>query len=134
MMVLEKTQISGLVRGHGHIVGSPKSLRAETAAKVFIENPEHMTVKVGSHEYEMTRHSSLSGKSSYYISKSISPEQVKDILPCDERVLNPELAEVVFVIHGDMTCEYSVSRRRTANSIWKPGQRIEVSEREVTIL
>ncbi len=132
-----KTQINNLQRGHGRqgIAGTSMEQRRQVAAKVREENPDEMTVRVKNHEYSMTLHTSKSGKTFWYTSEPLTTEQVRDILPCDTKAIDhPELVCVKFFINGDMTCEYHTSRRVKDTRQWKPGQTIEVAEKDVTIL
>ena len=129
-----KTQINGLVRGNGESVGTSYKVRAEVAKKVNEENPLTMKVKVRNHVYDTVCSYSSTGKN-YIYSAPLSPAQVKDILPNDIKALDhPELVEVLFIIQGDMTCEYQTFRRRTVRCNWKHGQTIIVHEKDVTIL
>lgn len=132
-----KTQIKQLQRGHGRqgIAGTSNEQRQQTAAKVREENPDGMTVRVKNQEYQMTLHTSISGKTFWYTSEQLTTEQVRDILPYDTKAIeHPELVSVTFVINGDMTCEYQTSRRVKTTRQWKAGQTIEVAEKDVTIL
>jgi hypothetical protein len=129
-----KTQINNLVRGNQFVSGTSYKVRAEVAKKVNEENPLTMKVKVRNHAYDMMCYYCSSGKS-YIYETTLSPEQVKDILPNDIKALDhPDLVEVLFIIHGDMTCEYQTFRRRTERSAWKQGITINVPESDVTIL
>ena len=136
-----KTQINSLQRGHGNqgIIGTSYAVRAEIAAKVKSENPEVLTIRVTnekySHEYQLRYGQSMSGKSFWYTSEPLTTEQVRDIVPFDTKAIeHPELVTVSFRINGDMTCEYTTSRRVNERRQWKPGQTIEVAEKNVEIL
>jgi hypothetical protein len=129
-----KTQISSLVKGNQFVAGTSYKVRENISKMVNKENPYTIKVKVKDHIYDMTCYYCSSGKS-YIYETTLSPEQVKDILPNDIKALqHPELVNVIFVIQMDMTCEYQTFRRRTERSAWKQGITINVPESDVTIL
>lgn len=132
-----KTQINNLQRGHGRfgVVGTSYEVRSQIAAQVKSENPEGMTVQVGSHIYHLHYIESQSGKSFCYTTDDLPIDDVRQIVPFDGKAIaNPELVRVCFRINQDMTCEYVTSRRVKTTRQWKSGQTIEVAEKNVLIL
>lgn len=131
-----KTQINGLQRGHGRlgIVGSNHDLRNEIAWKVKWENPETLRVEYKGRQYDLHYSQSLSGKSFWYTSDALPIEIIREVVPFDPKLREPENICLHLSIDGNMFVEWHLFHRKSANAQWKFCKPIEVAERDITIL
>lgn len=132
-----KTQINNLQRGHGRlgIIGSSYDLRSEISWRVNHENPEVLNLMYKGNQYSLHISYSCSGKTFWYYTDQLPVERVREIVPFDTKAINnPELVSIRMRLNMDMTIEFVTSRRRSERAQWKPGQTIEIAERDITIL
>lgn len=131
-----KTQINSLQRGHGNIgiIGRNHELRNEIAWKVKWENPETLRVAYKGREYALHYSQSQSGKSFWYTSEELPLEIIREVVPFDGKLREPENICMYMSIDGNMYAEWIVYHRTTPRAQWKCKFQIEIPERDITIL
>ena len=131
-----KTQINNLQRGHGRlgIIGTNYDIRNEVAWKVKHENPEVLKVRYNGREYSLKYSQSLSGKSFWYTSDALPIEIIREVVPFDPKLREPENISMCMSIDSNMFVEWHLFHRKSANAQWKFLHPIEIAERDITIL
>lgn len=137
LQATQKTQINSLQRGHGRlgIAGTNYETRFEISERVHRENPEEINLLYKGNLYTLHIGYSVSGKTFWYTSEQLPTERVREIVPFDRKAIeHPELVSINMRLNMDMTIEFTTSRRTRVTRQWKPGQTIEIAERDITIL
>lgn len=131
-----KTQINNLQRGHGRlgIIGTNYDIRNEVAWRVKHENPEVLNVRYNGREYSLKYSQSLSGKSFWYTSDALPLEIIREVVPFDPKLREPENICLHLSIDSNMFVEWHLFHRKSANAQWKFCKPIEIAERDITIL
>ena len=117
---------------HNSYAGTNASIREEIANKVFAENPKLINICVRGKHFTLKKHSTLSGKTSWYETIITSD----DFLLLSDYNMLPYTAETEYTlkIEADMKVCITLVTRRNEKSQWRYRTTIYIGEEFITII